>query len=513
MIYLETRKFLQSTLGQLPDKDATLEENEIKHFFHSLRKKFESDYIEDNADEIIRAFENTFLHAGKVHLHLKVFEDIRFCILEYDTKPQQSKQVKELVDVILENKELIEYPYNKRNDQVMIPKELNHHLRFVISQSDERVNPKELLKHVLKKALNLENNDLVLFKKENIIIKTFSKVPSLNPHAEEPKPANKLERRFNGVDKEQLKNYCDELFSEKDFNFFLDSIVKATTKNGLNFKEVNYHYYEKYALRILIDTIKVELSAIIDDNEFFLDAFARYILREHFMHIHEIMAESIIELLILGDENVKNFLQSYSGSIQVVGSQKYILPEIIDSRGNRWNVSTITSISRQREKDKLNFISTENSMIELEDEYSLKDEAFLELDEDYQEYNKAFAEIESDINYYVNLRDKTRDELFVLRKSSRQEPHKIKELTATLNDIKHNLNELFEEKETLNKEYIKVENSYTKIKKELNTIKIQLNRGRATLQKLRSIYIGSENKYSNIIDGLATALTKRKKTL
>lgn len=512
-VYNETKTFLLNQFGYPPKETPTMTDSLTKELYNTLFENFQPDLVRAKRPEIKQAFEDIFQTKGKVSVIFKGFDRIGLKVLPYKLRQNDCPLLPALSSIIEKNEELIEYPYNGRDDQVFIPPELVDELFFVIESSEENVNTKELIKTSLKKSLELGERDLVLFKQASIIIKIFQKVERLNSQTAEPKQADKNERRFNGYDPKELDNIYKELFEESGTSLFLSGVFSYVTANSFTLTKLTNERYEQEALQTFLDAIAMELKLLIDNNnDDYIEGLSKYIFRLHFFDLHKMLAEKMIELYLKDNINVKKFIEYYNGATVFLGRKRYQLPEILDANGNKWNSSSLHIVAKQFGKEKINYKLTKNLIVEEKKEIK-------RLEEELDKANKVVNDNSFKQSMYKRERDRLDANMGQLRqknyelKLSKRDPERVKRNAEELRKLDKSYNEAQAKFDEIKMIMIKADQEQKKLSAELNSIRFKLKQNEKKEIDQKNSYNLLQERFDIMIDAFAKALTKRKKIL
>ena len=320
MVYQDVKRFLKRYL-QKPKKSYEWSGHDNLKFLSYVQSRYSDEQLSNNISEIKQAFRDFFEPVGNIVVRFKVDLGVSYKILPYSIKPKNSKHLKKIIEIILQNRRYVEYPYNDRDDQIGILGKIRRHINAEIIETTESVNKKELIRYAIKEALNLEERDVVLYLKRKYIVKIFQKNVSLNKNASEPKQKQN-DKRFEGYNQENLSSHYDELINDIDLVSFLDNVMATLFASKLNFDEISNNYYESNVLSLIRYAIANELKHYVSDNEDYILGLAGYIFRINFIAVHERIAVEIFELIAKKSKIAEKFLSYYSGVVHLENGKK-----------------------------------------------------------------------------------------------------------------------------------------------------------------------------------------------
>ncbi|EQB40631.1 hypothetical protein M947_02150 [Sulfurimonas hongkongensis] len=247
------------------------------------------------------------------------------------------KLQEEIINIIQENKNLVEY---KNNQIIILKKRLRDSVYKII---DDTQDAKEVLRFSIKKALQLKQSDIVVIKKDHIFIKIFDIEKKKKITKSD---ANTVASRFNGIDESELKEFYKEFFSKAESRKFFNLIVKEFTRKFFLEEKIDNDRYEKFVFSYVQAIIMQELVNEFDHCEEFLRGFSGYIFRIHFNEVFEGIAEFMLYEISRSNDYMVEFLKYYSLNIIIVDGYKYKVPLLLTEEGMKWNVVSMLSVAK-----------------------------------------------------------------------------------------------------------------------------------------------------------------------
>lgn len=340
MIYLGLKFYLRKHLLRPSVNFKWTEEDNTKIFAY-IHENFSDKYLAKgkNRLEIKQAFIDFFEPVGYILFRLKD-DTINLRVFPYKMKPQESKYIDTLVQMIEHDEELIHFNYNSKADQILIDGKLRRNLyNFVEHIEDEHINKKELIKYVVRKALKLEEADLVLNKKRKIFIKLFK----FTKRKDIIEGTNTQANRYNGYTKEELEELYYEYFDKDSINVFLEMIANTVFEDIFFHKRISNKQYEKNIYSIIQTLIAQELVEFTDKNIEFRKGFAGFMFRINFLYVFKHISNNVLKHISMREDFILDWLKYYDGKVFVDDGVKYLAPELITPDGERWNPVVIYS--------------------------------------------------------------------------------------------------------------------------------------------------------------------------
>jgi len=377
MIYQYVKRYLKEHFTT-PRVETPWTKLENIQFFNYLYKRYNDKKINKNISEVKEAFRDFFEPVGTLLFRYKQEGSIKFKVLPYSVDPKHSKYLDTIISIINNNKKAIIYPYKGQTDQIAITGAIRRKINLEINGIDEAVNKKELIKEAIRQALDLNERDIVVQLKRKYLVKIFAANKVTASQRQHLQKRTGIRNRYNGYSKEEMQESYSRIFEHTEVNEFFQPIMQNVFHGKLNFTEINNHYYEENALKVIQNAIAKELENYFALEEDFLFGLAGYILREHFYKVHEMMAIELLEQVYNNNENAENFLRYYTGKTLVNNNQKYKIPSLETSDGKQWSNAAVIGLSAlwiniktkiQKSKDRL--FELEQKMENWEEKYGL----------------------------------------------------------------------------------------------------------------------------------------------
>ncbi|MDX1295688.1 MAG: hypothetical protein R3302_05455, partial [Sulfurimonadaceae bacterium] len=105
---------------QKPSKDYEWSGHDNFLLLDFIQSRYTDEQIRNNISEIRQAFRDFFEPVGNVVVRFKEDTGVAYKILLYHVKPENSKHLEKLIDIIRSNRRNIEYPYEGREDQIAL---------------------------------------------------------------------------------------------------------------------------------------------------------------------------------------------------------------------------------------------------------------------------------------------------------------------------------------------------------------------------------------------------------
>ncbi|QFR49759.1 hypothetical protein FJR48_08465 [Sulfurimonas lithotrophica] len=236
-----------------------------------------------------------------------------------------------LVNIINDNHDLIDFEYKDIKDLTVINGKLfSDIIKQVKLLQDRSINKKEFIKKAVRTAFELEDQDLVLIKKEQIVIKIIQNIKR-----------DTTERRFNGYSEDELLKLYNEYFDKTTLETFIKNISYEVFKYLFIRKQVTNDFYEKNIYSIVQNYIAKALIDFEDKNAEFRKGFAGYIFRINFVEVFSHISDQILESISYRDEYLMNWIKYYNGQVIIKHNKRYEAPSIVNESGQKYNPSAL----------------------------------------------------------------------------------------------------------------------------------------------------------------------------
>lgn len=498
MLISKLKTYLKTTLDT-PSIDFKWSDADNEKFFSYLNELVTSESISENdVQKIIKqAFKEYFEPVGYI-LFKMTQTQLRVKIFPYKIEPKDSANLDAIIDIIVENEEYIEYNYNNKEDLICLQKDLTLKLiHFVNKIDNEEINKKELLKYAVREAFELNNNDIVIIKNNQIFIKLLDS-SSVREVKEEEK--NTIAGRYNGIQESELVSFYNDFFLKEINVDFFQIVAEQFVDIYMLEKKIDNFAYEKYVFSIIQSIITEQLTNSFDYNENFFKGFSGYIFRIHFKEVFGHIANLILSEMISSNNYIIDFLKYYSLNIVVLDGQKYKVPEIEAENGLKWNVISMISVVKV-------YIKTKFSLEDIKDKkYQLIETLNSLLIDTLSpiEYNNNInKEIEKISQSLVHTTSKLN--IFVESLNSLKNDADKTVLRSNVEQVKKEIQVLKNEKTKLLSKLIKKEilNKYNDTKKEIDSLIRQEKRDERILEQ-------NKESYASIKNSLVKALSSKK---
>ncbi len=507
MVYQDVKRFLKRHLNK-PSSKYEWGNHDNFLFLNYIQDRYSDEKIENNALEIREAFRDFFEPSGNLIVRFDKATGIHYKITPYRIEVQKSKHLKDIITIIRSNRRAIEFPYNGKDDQIALLGKIRRKINAEIAETTEKVNKKELIRYAIKKAIELDDKDIILTQKKKYIIKLFNKNTFVHTDSQlkekiEPKKENKISQ-------EDLKSYYDDLFSEVSISDFLDQIMISLFAEKLNFQKINNNYYEQNALNLIKNKITEDLSEHISGNDDYASLLAGYILKLNLINIHERIAIEIFEQITQKDENAKLFLNYYTGQVYVEQGKKYIIPEITTDDGKRWNINSLMSTSTVWLRTRSLYIRTKVERSNIQEKIAENMPTFTNAK---KQLDKTRAELSTTLKHYKKLSEKIEDISLNLKNELKGNMDKAKEATLdkeiknnrkVLNDIRRQLDKHQTEKKDAESVFMASNNI-------MNDYQIKERSLNSKINSLEQDLNLNSNAFNSILSSVVKALIKRKR--
>lgn len=516
MIKKYVTRFLRQYITNI-SKEYQIDSLTKSRFQKYICEHYSHEDLLNSCNDIKLCFKDHFREYGDITFKFHPDQGLEFKLIPYDINPKDSNEFKNLVTLLKDNEDLVEYPFNNSNDLIGITGKLRSDFYTILSQNRERVNKKELIKVVLQTALQLSERDVIMIQKTQFIIKIFDTNKHLNKtlnkdeKVQKPKPINHSEKRFNGFNPDELEKHFKLLFSNTSIDDFYEGLLITLFSQNLNFKKISHNFYEKNALTLIKSSIFDELSRTLSNNSEYIDGLAGYIFREHFEIVHNKMALHLLKELSKSEcEKVELFLKHYNGQSRTIHDRRYKFPILVNKKGTLWNITSIKSLASlwlkphyKHEKVKIKILNTEeenkNSLLLLK--RMKKDLEPLVIK--YEEVLPRFAEAQAQVKKVDTLIQRCRDKHELA--NVKQEHHRY--YVKCTSFIEQNETQLNELKNNIRKSKVEIANLATYIKKLIQIV----NQLQVTQIKIEKNLLIHEPLFKEVLHDIQLVLMQRKK--
>lgn len=266
----------------------------------------------------------------------------RMKLFPYKIEPKNSVNLDAIINIIEENRDLIEYDSNNKKDLICLKENLTLKVKHFASHiTNEEINKKELLKYAIREALELQESDIIIIKSTQIFIKLFS---MNNCHQVTESEKNTIAERYNGISEEHLISFYRDFFIKDENRYFFHEVAEHFFEIYMLERKIDNITYEKNVFAFIQSIIIEYLEKSFDHNREFFKGFAGYIFRIHFKEVFRYIANMILTEISASNKYMINFLKYYSLNVIVIDGKKYKVPEIEAGNGLKWSVSSMMSI-------------------------------------------------------------------------------------------------------------------------------------------------------------------------
>lgn len=484
-----------------PSIDFIWTRKENQDFFLFLEENFLDEIEEDNFAEILeKQFQEFFEPVGTLVFQYKN-KHIRMKITPYKRKPQESESLKSLIEIIINNKHLIDRTEEEKKGRISLGEELLKKLyNFTPQNTKEDVNTKELLRYAVRSALRLKSSDIVIVKSTQIFIKIFddSKKRELTKDDE-----NSAAGRFNGIDESELEIFYEDYFLNDAKDTFFYTIAAIFVQRYFVEEKINNLVYEKFVFGYVQLTIIEQLETMYDYNVDFFKGFSGYVFRKHFKEVFAHMADLILSEIVRANNYMIEFIKYYSLNVVIVDGVKYKVPELQAHDGLRWNVVSMLSVVKVyvNTLDRIRVIDIEIRKLEDEvDKLYIGEYSPAEYHEIYLREKQKLIDTIARLTVKYN-------KVFDLYEIEKNEA-KVERLEAEIDKIKHQIVGFRERKKNFLKKAIHKDilMKYNELVKDYEA----LERDKKREQRL---LIQNEDSYLSIKSALTKALISKKQAI
>lgn len=492
-MYEESKLYLKTKLPKASLDFRWSNENNSE-FFTYIKEVFPKKKVFHNEDQedIEIAFEEYFEDVGYIVFDLKE-NNINLDVLPYEVEPKDSVNIDEIIDIIHDNEDFVEFNYKGNENQILIQKELRDMIfDFVYCIENEKVNRKELVKYVLSLTFELDEHDIILIKESSIFIKLLAHIKKKVVKEEEKCT---IANRFNGIEEEELINFYTEFFST-DNKIFCSATAKEFVNKYFIEEKIDNAEYEKNVFSYIQEIIIKQLNKAFDKNDEFFKGFAGYVFRIHFQEVFYHISDLILHELYISNTYMSDFLKYYSLNIIVVNGIKYQIPAIEADNGLKWNVISITSIAKVYIKVKLSIEKLYENLSHLEKEASVLCKGKVKPTEYNDKLLKQKNKLVEEISYETKELSISSDRHDITKDKDEKEnlKKKLREIKKKIADLKHEKGTL--SSKVLDSDVIK---KYTQFEVEIQRCKRQIKAEQKILEQNTESFISVKKSIIKVL--------------
>ncbi len=406
--------------------------------------------------------------------------------------------IKEIVAILENNEELIEYDYKGNENQISITKKLRDRIYDLLATMGIKgIQAKDAIKASVREAFELEDSDIIVVREQQIFIKLLDNIKINNVDEEEK---NTIANRYNGIDDKELIEFYNQYFTPDESKSFFQDIAQQYVQIYFLDKKIDNESYEKSVFSSIQEIILKELQDSFDDKEQFFIGFSGYVFRKHFKEVFGYISDLILIEVARSNVYIINFLKYYSLNIIAIDGMKYQVPALIAENGNRWNAISITAIARVYVKLKSSIKELKLDIEEIENDI---DEVYIGELSPVEYKNKLMKKqmlITDKLNKIEDKIDACKDALELIKDDKQyaqihQQMKKLKIEYAKQRDEKATIMSKIPTADVI-KRYNYLENEITYKMRQLNSDEIVLEK--------------NEKSYSSLKQALSKVLTSKK---
>lgn len=341
MIYQYSKRYLKDKYKE-PTGKFQWKNLDNLNFLSHIQLRYSDEQLEKEIKEVKEAFKDFFDSVGTVLFRYTQEYGVRFKIFPYRVTPEKSEHLQDIIKIIKSNKKYIQISYDGEENQIAILGKIRRDIDVLMFDSEESVHKKELTKYAIKKALHLDEKDIIVELKRIYIVKVFDE-NTQEEEIEEPLESKEVQKTHNGYSKENIEKSYKEIFKKADIDEFLHNALFKSFQTKLDFSNISHDYYEKKSLKIIHSQITKDLSFYSALEADYLSGLSSYILRKHIYTIHEIMAMKLFQEMYIKNQNATDFILKFNGTIILHEGVKYKLPTLQDSHSKPLSSAIVTS--------------------------------------------------------------------------------------------------------------------------------------------------------------------------
>lgn len=370
-------------------------------------KKFEK------KEQVRLAFIDFYIDVAKVTVFFKGMEKIIVKTTPYETHPDEHAYIAGIgayVQSIVDELDKV----NDSEEVLLIPDAYLQAMYAQLKSISIPVDARQLIRRAIHDAFKLNERDMILFINQKVIIKFY---------CEERETT--CERRMEGLPEEEFRLLIDSLYPEDGESALetdIEMVLATLMDTALDFTKIDNHAFITHHIKIIQNALINFMKTKLSHPDIIINGVAKYIFREAFYFIHELLAEKLLELAARSNKNAEAFLKFYNGERVIVEGKKFVTPEIIDDNRHHWNLSEITNFMLKYSREDARLKSTEESLVArvkerdgtiLEHKRALEQEKIMrgDIDKAYGEFKKiakrSTANDEAELKAYVENLEKS----------------------------------------------------------------------------------------------------------
>lgn len=494
MIYEETLGLLEENTA--PERlAADMERGMGRDLLQALAERFGEEELLAQRDRVRQAVVDFCGEYGKTFVFFRGLEKMAVKVIPARSHPYEN----EFTPVLLETLKRLEPPRSEGEEAAgsrVISREHAQALLEPLEHAGLPVDKREVALHAVRLFLDLSQDDVACFINGRIFVRYL-----------DSKERSGYERRFNGLPPEELEALAKELYPG-GFWPVMEKLLKGLVEGDLDFARISNGFFVANGIRLVQKSIVSEIRKKVDENDFFIEGFANYLLREVFLDIFRFFAARLCRLVLEREKNAEEFLAFYSGGTQVIGGVRYNIPELSDENGNRWNRLSIMSVLAQTDRDRKGLQEAKTAAAGHRAEVDALTAEHGEAVERVASLHKEQQQMEKKIGKFQAELDAMRLQLAEARSAGKSR----EALLALENKIREKAQEereAIKEQASLNRSVAEAEGGLKRAETAIGGEKLKLRKAEkrrdAAAQRLR----GSEEKEFLILGAVAGALAKR----
>ena len=403
-----------------------------------------------------------------------------------------------IINLIESNNNLIDFDYKNIKNLIVIQGILFEKITAVTSKiHTPTVDIKELTKQAVLAGLKLDNKELVIVKKEQIVIKLVMNIIRNNIDEKNPTEAN----RYNGFSIDEIEDLYDNYFDAEVLDDFIEDVAYEVYEYLFLRKKISNDFYEKNIYPI-IQKIIIDKLDNFDVNITLKKGFAGYILRVNFVDVFTHIAEEILESIAYRDEYLMNWIKYYHGQVVVDGNQRYQAPYMINSEGQKYNPSAIFGTIAMWYKTKEKVATLRKRLSDAKEKV-----AVLQIDNlSPREYKYELIRERQELEKDITIINEKLEELMKKRHLIKNNDDKF-DINEEIKVLRHDLREFKSELNEINVEVTSVDTATSRgIEENIIRIEKTLKHEEASLKQNKKVY-------ASIKSALIKALTSKRKPI
>jgi hypothetical protein len=212
MIYQYVKRYLKQNLVQ-PKVDCEWSQLDNLKLLNYIEQRYTLAELGREISEVKEAFKDFFEPVGSIVFRYTDGVGVKFKVFPYRQEPKDSSHLKNIIKIIFLNRKAIEYNYQGQSNQIAISGKIRREINKEVADTKESINIRELIKYSIRKALGLNDRDVIVQLKRKFIVKVFdsTKIVKAEEEISELTIVDEKKDKFNGYTAKQIEETYNEI--------------------------------------------------------------------------------------------------------------------------------------------------------------------------------------------------------------------------------------------------------------------------------------------------------------